>query len=626
MCGINGIYGLKDPEKGRTAVQRMNDATAHRGPDDEGVWEEGELFLGHRRLSIIDPSQEGKQPMVSAEGRYVLVYNGELYNYEALRDRLAAYPFRSRSDSEVVLAAYREWGASCLERFNGMFAFAVFDREKNELFMARDRTGIKPLYFYQDDEKFLFSSEINGLLASEQVPRRIDPTGALNYARYATVHAPRTILKDVHMLLPGHWMLVTENDLQYERYWDAAERFDSVGSYMNREQVEEKVRELLIEAVEKRTMSDVPYGAFLSGGIDSSLLVALMARSVKESVRTFSITFEDPEYDEGVHSRTIAEHFGTDHHEIRLKPEDLLDKLPGVLRSMDHPSADGPNTYVVSEATASKGMRMALSGLGGDELFAGYELFDRAYWLRDHKWVMSFPKDLRRAVGSLLRTFKPSAASDKSDALLSLDLWEPEYFYPIFRRIFSDRMVRKFMKSGAASPDPIHRFLLQRIAPQTPGIEMPFLSRISYGELNAYLANVLLRDSDQMSMAHSLEVRVPFLDHRLIEFVMGVPDPLKHPRTPKKLLTDAMEGFIPRSVIDRPKMGFTLPWKEWMTGPLRGFAEERIQGLQERELFRPEGIRWLWRAFLKGDPRVSWSRIWYLIVLEDWLEKNDVEA
>ncbi len=626
MCGINGIYGEKDPEKGKAAVQRMNDALAHRGPDDAGSFSEGETFLGHRRLSIIDPTQEGRQPMISADGRYVLVYNGELYNHEALRDRLAQYPFRSRSDSEVVLAAYREWGSGCLERFNGMFAFGVYDREKNELFLARDRSGIKPLYYYQDDEKLLFSSEIRGLLASEEVPRKVSDVGLLDYCRYQTVHAPRTILEGVQMLLPGHSMLVTENELQIRKYWDAAERFDRKGANMSKEDVKEEVRNLLTRSVEKRMMSDVPYGAFLSGGIDSSLIVALMAQTKKEKVRTFSLAFDDPEHDEAPHSRAIAEMYDTEHQEIRLKPEDLLEELPAVLRSMDHPSGDGPNSYLVSQAARSGGVSMALSGLGGDELFAGYDMFRQAYQLEGRKWVMSFPKDARRIPGYLARTFRPSVRSEKFDALLSLDYWELEYYYPLFRRMFSDRRIRKFLNAEELSTDPINRFLLRRIAPQKPGFELPFLSRISYAELNSYMSNVLLRDTDQMGMAHSLEVRVPFLDHELIEFVMGVPDAFKYPHTPKSLLTEAFEGYIPRSVVDRPKMGFTFPWREWLTGPLRGFAEERIQGLQERGAFRPEGIRWLWNAFLNGDPRVNWARVWYLIVLEDWLQKNDVRS
>ncbi|MFB6257811.1 MAG: asparagine synthase (glutamine-hydrolyzing) [Flavobacteriales bacterium] len=626
MCGINGIYGIPEQERGKAAIERMNDALAHRGPDDEGRYHHQELFLGHRRLSIIDPSEEGRQPMQDPEGRYVLVYNGELYNHQALRERLASYPFRSRTDSEVVLAAYREWGASCLERFNGMFAFGIYDREKNELFLARDRSGIKPLYFFQDDRKFLFSSEIRGLLASEEVPRELSTSGLLDYCRYQTVHAPQTILKGVNMLLPGHSMLVTENEVRVNKYWDAAERFDRRGSNMTEDAIKKEIRKLLTQAVEKRMMSDVPYGAFLSGGVDSSIVVALMAEAKREKVRTFSIVFDDPNYDEGAHARAIAEQYGTEHHEIELKPEDLLEKLPEVLGAMDHPSGDGPNNYLVSQATAGSGISMALSGLGGDELLAGYSMFEQAYRIEDRKWVMSFPKDLRRIPGALLRKFRPSVASDKKDALLSLDYWELEYFYPLFRRMFSDRTIKHFLRLERMEADPVHRFLLKRIAPQTPGFELPYLSRISYAELHSYLANVLLRDTDQMSMAHSLEVRVPFLDHELIQFVLGIPDRVKYPRSPKRLLAEAMEGLVPRSVIDRPKMGFTLPWQSWLTGELREFSEERIQGLQERELFWPEGIRWLWESFKKGDPRVNWARVWYLIVLEDWLERYGIRT
>ncbi len=626
MCGISGIFGVEGSEDLAERVGAMNRALDHRGPDDTGVYEDGHMVLGHTRLSIIDPSPRGKQPMATPDGRFVLTYNGELYNYRRLREHLQKeYDFRSETDSEVVLAAYVKWGRACLDRLNGMFAFAVYDREKNELFVVRDRLGIKPLYYAQRGHHFCFSSEIRGLLASGLVEAKMDRSSLYDYLRYMTVHAPATILNGVRALRPGHYMLIDESGLTEGKYWDMAGNRRNVREDLSYDQAVGLVREKLEEVVAKRMMSDVPYGAFLSGGVDSSAVVALMSRISEDPVKTFSVGFEEQEYSEEAYAEKVARKYGTDHTSIRLKPQELLDQLPDALSAMDHPSGDGPNTYVVSGMTKQKGITMALSGLGGDELFAGYDIFTQAYRLNEKGWIMSFPKDLRRLGGWFMKRFKPSVASDKILQVLNLDYWYPEYYYPIFRQVLNDKEILSVLGPGNGVTDRVRDYLFENIGEGAPGFEMPLLSKISLAELGTYMQNVLLRDTDQMSMAHSLEVRVPLLDHELVELMLGMPDHLKFPHRPKPLLVDAMGDLLPEGIADRPKMGFTLPWQAWMKNELREFSEKRLDYLARREAFNGEALMELWKRFLRDDPGVTWSRLWPLVVLGDWLERHHVE-
>jgi asparagine synthase (glutamine-hydrolysing) len=625
MCGINGIVNFKGTEKAKQLVQQMNACLSHRGPDNDGVFAVEGVVLGHRRLSIIDLSSAGNQPMFSADGRYALVYNGELYNYQALKFDLqraesgagkAAYLFKTDSDTEVILAAYARWGKECLRLFNGMYAMAIWDEQEKELFIARDRMGIKPLYYSQAGDALIFSSEIRAVMESGLVKRKLDREALADYLRYQTVHAPSTIIQNVKMLLPGHYMTVKGRDIAIKRYWSPKVKENKGLTY---QKTCEKVNELFHASVERRLIADVPFGAFLSGGIDSSAVVAAMSKVSSSRVETFSVTFDESEFSEAKYARLIAEKFMTDHHEIRLKPGDFLEELPRSLKAMDHPSGDGPNTYVVSKATKAAGITMALSGLGGDELFAGYDVFKRMAGLGAKKWLNLLPGFSKKTGGALLRTLKPGAASEKKNALLRLKKINFTSAYPLTRQVLLDDTLNKLLGSGLA-PNEVEKIIsgLESIGPDH------ILSKVSIAEITTYMQNVLLRDADQMSMAHALEVRVPFLDHELVEFVLSVPDRFKYPSTPKKLLIDAMGDALPREIVDRPKMGFTLPFKTWMKKELHSFCEERMHALAGRDLFVKAEVIKLWEQFLKDDPRVSWSRIWYLVVLEDWLQKNDI--
>jgi len=624
MCGITGIYNLKREGSFGEQVRRMNRCLAHRGPDNEGLYEAPGLALGHRRLSIIDLSAAGNQPMLYGNGRYTLIYNGELYNYRELKKELSDVVFHTAGDTEVVLAAYARWGEGCLSRLNGMYAFAIWDNEAKTLFIARDRLGIKPLYYYFAGNTLVFASEVRALLESGLVPRRLSKGGLGDFLVFQTAHAPETIIRDVRMLLPGHYLLLKNAQENETRYWQLGENRIEAAASEDYTRICRDVYDLLQAAVERRLVADVPFGAFLSGGIDSSAVVGLMSRVAKSKVKTFSVTFDESEFSEAKYAQLVAKKFQTEHHEIHLRPEDFLHDLPAALAAMDHPSGDGPNTYVVSKATKAAGITMALSGLGGDELFAGYDIFKRAAELRRKKWLGALPGPLRGLAGWGLRTMRPGVASDKIAFLLGHGRFDLEAIHTLSRRSLLPGQVKALLSeprawSGNASQTAMQA---EHFFPEKNYL----LSAVSFAEISTYMQNVLLRDTDQMSMAHALEVRVPFLDYTLVEYVLSVPDRFKYPHTPKKLLVDALGDLLPPEIVNRPKMGFTFPWAQWMKNELRPFCEERLQQLQRAGCFNEKGVQELWSAFLRDDPRVTWSRLWPLVVLGDWMQRNNIEA
>ncbi len=621
MCGINGIVNLGRTGNFGNQIRKMNAALAHRGPDNDGVFEKEGIALGHRRLSIIDLSSAGLQPMFYDQSRYTIIYNGELYNFRELKKELSEITFKTNSDTEVILAAYAKWGENCLKHFNGMFAFAIYDQSNQELFIARDRLGIKPLYYSQMNEQLLFSSEIRALLASGMIPKKMDLNSLEDYLLYQTVHAPATIIENVKMLMPGHFMKINNGSVIVKCWWKPViKKNDHEVDYST---VCKDVRQLLRDAVERRLVADVPFGAFLSGGIDSSVIVGLMSEVASSPVNTFSVTFDDSEFSESIYANQIAKKFKTIHHEIKLKPEDFLNELPNALDAMDHPSGDGPNTFVVAKATKMAGITMALSGLGGDELFCGYDIFKRSLELQNKKWLNSVPRPIRKVAGNFIRKKSSDVAGEKKAAILELKKINFESFYPISRQVLLNQQFKKIQNSKFK----IQNFVFEIVSV----IEKEFsddnylMSRVSIAEISTYMQNVLLRDTDQMSMASALEVRVPFLDYKLVEYVLNLPDDMKFPITPKKLLVDAVSDLLPSEIVNRPKMGFTFPWKNWMKNELKEFCETRLNSLGKRKPFDANGIKELWNSFLNDDPKVTWSRIWPLVVLSHWIEKNKID-
>lgn len=621
MCGISGIFGLERIDSPGTVVQRMNKRMGHRGPDAEGVFVSEQVALGHRRLSIIDLNDNANQPMTSYNGRYTLVFNGEIYNFRELKSELQ-YPFQTESDTEVVIAAWSQWGPAALQRFNGMFAFALWDEEQKELFLVRDRLGIKPLYYAEKDHSVFFASEVRALLASGLIQKKLCKTALADYMRYQTVHAPDTLVEGVKMLLPGHYMKIADTETSITKYWSISECVRSIP--LSDDEYRNQTRTLLSQSVSRRLVADVPFGAFLSGGIDSSLIVALMSQHLKDPVKTFTISFDESEFSEARYARMVAEKFGAKHTEIILQPSEFLKELPAALAAMDHPSGDGANTFVVSRATREAGITMALSGTGGDELFAGYEVFKRMDALRQRRWLLSFPKWFRNLGGNMIQIRKRGLASWKMAAVLSADYFDLEYLYWVSRLMLTDNRIKDIAHFAELPANRVFGSVATEVGYGTPGFKLPFLSQVSIAEITTYLQHVLLRDTDQMSMAHALEVRVPFLDHELVEFVLGVPDRLKYPHTPKKFLTDCFSDLLIPEIVNRPKMGFTFPWQNWLQNELRDFVGDSLSDLGKSSHFNPVGLQNLWSDFEKSRYGINWSRIMYIVTLQQWLVQNEI--
>lgn len=624
MCGISGIYGIKNTEVAHRYLSAMNDAIAHRGPDDDGLFIQENIALGHRRLAILDLSPAGHQPMFDHYDKLCIVFNGEIYNFKEIRKELVNYPFKSQNDTEVILAAYLTWGKECLHKFNGMFSLAIWNKESHELFIARDRLGVKPLYYSQQNDVFLFSSELRGILASGLVLRKINKSVLQEYFSYQTVHAPNTLIKDVNMLLPGYHLSLKDGKMDIQRWWSPRENYSTSSEGKNYSEVCKDVHSLLYNAVERRLISDVPFGAFLSGGIDSSAVVGLMSQIQSQKVKTFTIVFDEEEFSEAKFARLVANKFGTDHHEFRLTPDDFLRELPEALAALDHPSGDGPNSYTVSKITRNAGITMALSGLGGDEIFAGYPVFNRSLNLKEQNWLYHFPQPLRQLAGNIFAGLKKDTSSAKMAQVLSLTDASLRNTFPLSRQVGLPSYVKSILGISSLGSDAMQRVL--DIELEFNDKALPLLSQVSIAEITSYMQNVLLRDTDQMSMAVALEVRVPFLDYQLVEYVLGISDEYKKPIIPKKLLVDSLGDLLPHEVVHRPKMGFVFPWEVWLRKELKPLCDQSIRNLAKRDFIQGEYLLSTWDRFLKGDKQVRWLDMWLCTVLENWMEKNQINS
>ncbi len=620
MCGINGIWLKSNVTSFNTeeVIQQMNVCLNHRGPDASGVYIHQNIGLGHVRLAILGLGDEGNQPMLSANGRYVLVYNGELYNYASLKQKLPEYPYKTNTDSEVILAYFTQYGVKSFEYFDGMFAFSILDVELNTIYLIRDRLGVKPLYFFENEDVFLFSSEIRPIIHSNISSFSVDKSSIAEYLRNQTTYTPRTIIKGVHSLPSGTYLELNKNSIQQHRFYDIRQQIhiqEKKHSSITKLEAIAKTKSLFYKAVEKRLISDVPFGAFLSGGIDSSAVVGVMSEYLSSPVNTFSVVFDEKMFSEATYAQQIAQKYRTKHCEIILKPKDILDKIPEFFKHMDHPTVDGFNTYIVSEETRKQGVKMVLSGIGGDELFAGYPLFTRLYHAQKRNILFNYSFPLRYIFSPILKHFS-AIKYQKLSELFSQPTFELAQAHEIQRSLFSNSQIRQ-MLSFDVTP---HEIL------NIPSNHSDYIFQdISMLELQTYLSHVLLRDTDQMSMAHALEVREPFLDKDLVEFVLSLKDALKYPYTPKELFVLAMQDVLPKDIIHRPKMGFVLPWQIWLKNELKDFTQQSIENLSKRDYFNKTLVLQWWKRFLKDDPGVSWSRIWSLVVLEQWMIKNDVQ-
>lgn len=619
MCGIAGILYFNKQNADRDVLVGMTNAMSHRGPDAEGIYVEKEIGLGHRRLSIIDLSTGANQPFKDQSGRYVMVFNGEMYNYEVVKSGIKNYSFETSGDTEVLLAAYAQSGISCLNEFKGMYAFAVWDREQKALSLVRDKMGVKPLYYYLDEEKIIFASEIRAILATGLVSKRINKDAVLEYLSYQSVSFPLTMIEGIYQLEAGSCMKIQNGKTEVEQFWtvfDQQQQFN----YTDSGKVKKDIYQLLSTSVQQRLVSDVPVGAFLSGGIDSSIVVGLMAEECSIKPDTFNISFGEKEYDESEYANIIAEKFNTNHTTIKLSPEVMLSELENALSAMDTPSGDGINTYVVSKAIKKAGITVALSGVGGDELFAGYPIFGQHQKIHSRKSLWKNTKLLRRAV----TVFFPSKLSNKQSRvrqLLKIPSPDIEYIYPLLRQITTPEQINdiSFLNSNkqTALSSELYKFRNQLN-------QLPVLSQVSAADYLGYTQHTLLKDTDQMSMAVALEVREPFFDTDLISFVLGIPDTLKQPAYPKSLLVESVKPLLPDEIVFRKKQGFVFPWKEWMKNELRDFCNQHLQRIGERDFIKGAELQRHWERFLNNDPSIRWMDIWIFVVLEYWLEKNGI--
>jgi asparagine synthase (glutamine-hydrolysing) len=632
MCGIAGIFDKTNAHASPGIVEAMVNCLKHRGPDDQGIRKcvaGGEVIFGHTRLSILDLSQSGHQPMSGSETGVCLNYNGECYNYLDLRRELSVsdIEWRSDTDTEVVLRAYERWGHAAFKRLRGMFALALWDSNRQTLVLARDQFGIKPLYYYRTGKSFIFASELRALLASGLIPRRLGQAGLTSYLQTGSVASPDTIIEGVRLLSPGNYMTVEarkDGTLEVNEIPYVEDLFDGrliESPVLDRREAVEALREALKESVRLHLASDVPLGLFLSGGMDSSAILAFMAQVTDERPKTFSVVFAEEKFSEALHSRRVTKKFGTEHHEIHLGEQQLFDMLPTAISAEDQPTMDGINTFIVSKAVKDVGITVALSGLGGDELFAGYPTFRRALRLQS---LARFPNSLRKGISSFgERIWNNSVRQKKLWQLLSSD-GSAAAVCQVSRQLFPvDEINSLLFKSSD-----FQRASFAKLDTLEDDIqEYDLVNAMSLYEMRGYMANTLLRDTDCMSMAHSLEVRVPFIDAEIVSCVMRLPGAWKlNGGRQKPLLQDVLGDMIPSEVMNRPKMGFTLPFEDWMQSRLRDeiettFADEsqfRSIGLQ------PEEVQGIWRQFLRAPQAVGWSRPWALYVLARWCSQHQV--
>lgn len=620
MCGIAGIFQFqKNPNTYFNQVQKMATTLQHRGPDYTNILNiDTNCTLAHTRLKIIDLSDAANQPMSCYQNRFFIVFNGEIYNYKELRTELQRvqyqypfppYPFKTQSDTEAILAAYHRWGKACTQYLDGMFAFAIYDKQTQELFIARDRQGKKPLYYIHTNKLFAFASEIRSIIASGLSSQKINHHQLYDYFQYQTNFAPNTLIQDIQLLPSAHYAIIQSNgDIQIKPYWKP-NIHTSKENDINL--IHQNIKNLLFQSVEKRLISDVPVGAFLSGGIDSSAIVGIMKQIHPTNVNTFHVTTEYQNFSEQTYAENFSKQLHTHHHTIVLKKTDILNLVLEALEKMDYPSGDGINTYIVSKATKNAGITVALSGLGGDELFAGYPQYKhlpkiQAYQMFD---IPSLRKNISKIIPSSLFNH-----AHRLKILMSSPTLKIQDVFLYYRKTFLNNQTPLKNKKTETHLQLLNEYLYLTKQNQ-------ILSYLSLLEMRNYMEHILLRDTDQMSMAHALEVRNPFLDTALIEYILNLPDHIKYPITPKKLLTDSLSEILPKNITQRKKMGFVLPFQEWMRNELKSFCEKKIFELAEQDFIDKKLLLAEWKKY-QSKQHNRWWQFWHLIALQNWIHKN----
>ena len=616
----------------------MSAALTHRGPDEHGelILPLGapQVALGMRRLSIID-LPGGSQPIFNETRDIAVVYNGEIYNFKELRADLTrcGHIFRTHSDTEVIVHGYEEWGTAVVRHLRGMFAIALLDMrgapsKPATVFLARDRFGIKPLYYSLQNGTFVFASEVRALLASGLVAPKLSAAALESFFLFGSVAEPQTLVEDVFSIPPGHFAVIRAShsgEFSTEPYWTAADAATASGSRKSvaMATAAKRVRPELEDAVARHLIADVELGVFLSSGLDSTALVAL-ASAVRAGLHTFTLVFEEQDFNEAALARETARHFGAHHDELLLRGTDVLDRLDEALGALDQPTMDGINTYFVSWAARRVGLKVALSGLGGDEVFGGYSTFSAA---QSAARVAAVGKKVPRTLRSLAAPAVGWAGAKKSDARRKISsLWNEGDFLPhpyFFTRLLFTPQKAAVLRAGAWVSDaatPWRKWLAQSV--QLAARFDPFTA-VSVLEMRSYMAQTLLRDTDSVSMANSLEVRVPLLDHVLAELALQLPSSAKHvPNISKALLAESLRDLLPDKILSQRKRTFTLPWEIWLRGPLASKIRDGLTNLSPALAAHvdSQSLANVWSDFELG--RTSWSRPWALFVLNDWCRRH----
>jgi asparagine synthase (glutamine-hydrolysing) len=629
MCGICGIRAIRDDfPHSEELVTKMNDTIVHRGPDDGGAWASDGIALAHRRLSIIDLSYAGHQPMSNEDGTVWITFGGEIYNHLDIRPELEAkgHVYRSQTDTETIIHLYEEEGPRCVERLHGMFHYAIWDSRTRELHLARDRLGKKPVYYAQPGGNFIFGSEIKALLAHPALTPELDEEAFFHYLTFVCTPAPMTMFKGIHKMEPAQRMTVrADGTTESEIYWSpfsqsVAAEVDS----MSEPELKERLLELLRTSIQRRMMSDVPFGVFLSGGIDSSTNVALMDELMDDPVQTFSVGFEDPRFNELGHARRIADKFGTDHHEMVMTAADLQSFLPELVYHQDEPLADPTSVPVhyVSKLARDSGTVVVQVGEGSDELFHGYEAYIAHARFRQRYWppFQRVPRPLRKALskGALALALRSGRFLGHAQAIEDASEGRSPFWGGAIA--YQGALKDLVLSNGRPHPDSyaiVERFL-QEAERERPDADL--LQKMTYLELKNRLAELLLMRVDKMTMANSVEARVPFLDHEIVEFALALPAKMKvRNGEGKYLLKKAVEGILPPEVVNRKKQGFVAPVGDWLRGEtgVKIRREIKNSSLAERGLLDYEAIDRLWDAHQSG--RGEWSfQLWNIYNVSAW--------
>ncbi len=631
MCGITGIYAKN--LVGKMHMINLSNATeqiARRGPDARGVWMNDFVGLGHRRLSIIDVSYNASQPMKDSSGRYTIVYNGEIYNFKELKENLLnrGVVFKSTSDTEVLLYTYINYGEKCLSRLNGFFAFAVYDEQENSLFIARDRFGIKPLYYLNDEDKMLFASDMHSILAYG-IKKELDNEALLTYLQLNYTPAPDTMIKGVKMLSPGHFAKINNGEFQIQPYYSIA--YDRRYVAQNDESYDRQqmhLRELLEESVKKRLVADVPLGTFLSGGIDSSIISGI-AKKYKDDLHTFSIGYRDePFFDETHYANLVAKKFQTNHTVFSLTNNDLYEHLFEILDRMDQPFADSSAipTYILSKKTKEH-VTVALSGDGADELFSGYNKHAAHLRSMDNGGINSILK----VVGPLLKHIPKSRNGSISNKIRQAEKYSKglklnqKDRYWAWASIASEDKAMQLLHRDKKDQLIHENYLSRKINLLQPITSEHDFNELLLADMQLVLPNDMLRKVDLMSMAHGLEVRVPFLDHNIVDYVFQLPVSSKiNPQIRKRILQDTFQDLLPIELYNRPKQGFEVPLLKWFRTSLKSMITDDLlkdQFIEDQQIFDLKAIRALKKRLFSMNPGDAHATIWALIVFQWWWKK-----